>query len=462
MNGSDIVKNIRGNAHLSKKHRNKTNDYLKHAIELIGVPLSNLTCSLFTNEEQPPIEKVSDIKHRLPYIGSTKKFSDHIGQRKLILNEIQFLKNTNSEYCIYAGSAPGNKTHYLSQLFPDIKLILVDPNKFDLKLPDGKSHRSVPHVDIVHMSTAYPTRSNVAKTSNIIEYIQSSKCKIFIFEEYMTIKMANKFKDLNCSFISDIRSNIYLQKYPTDFDIYWNTSMMYNWITIMQPNMSMLKIRMPYGSDTVKTKDDDYIINEFKMSKKNGIDFLNNYNDNRFFMSKSELFIQPWAPVSSSELRMIILKKDISNIVEYDIKDIEDKMFYYNTINRTWVFHYNPNSNKDINFCHCNDCALENKIWTDYGYNKKQIHSVVQKLGTITGRPLSRSHSYPLYEKLNNKQILNRVKSWRSSNHSVSTKINKGDFGLRQGGYIESQSISLGALGFVFGICYAISFLMKK
>ena len=386
--------------------------------------------SLIEQQHSPVIEKISDIKHSLKYVEGLqiKKFADHIGQRKLILNEIQFLINTKSKYCIYAGSAPGNKTYYLSTLFPHIKFILIDPNKFELMINTNMSHRSKPHDSVIHLSSGYPTKSN-KKNDWDLDFIKSSNYNIYILEEYMTNKLSGVLKSLECDFISDIRSNIYLQAYPTDFDIYWNTSMMYNWINILKPERSMLKIRMPYGSDDVKIKTDNYIMDEFKISKKSGIDFLRDYKLNAFNMSKSELYIQPWAGKSSTELRMVIFKNNINNIVKYDVEHIENKMNYFNSINRMWLYHDNTNADKNLNFCNCNDCALENKIWTDYGFNKNLVHTAVKYLGRITNRPLIKYHTHPLFNKIREDEIIHRSISWSGQTHKRKNKINKGDRG---------------------------------
>lgn len=266
----------------------------------------------------------------------------HIGQRKLFLTELQFLsKNKNNPYCIYAGSAPSNKTHYLSTLF-DIKLILIDPNKFDIRLNNLTSHRKIKHNDIIHLYYNYPTQSNkynINKSINkmtklekkqMLDFIKKSKYKIFIIEDYMTDEYAELFKGLKHSFISDIRSNISTNRHPSDFDIYWNSSMMFNWISILQPENSMLKFRPLYYNETIKYKE----MSEFKTSLKYGIDFKSDIKNNIYKMPKSTLYIQAWAGKTSSELRMLIKKKDIFNIIEYNCKEIQDKMFYFNNINR--------------------------------------------------------------------------------------------------------------------------------
>jgi hypothetical protein len=394
------------------------------------------------------IEKLSDIKEELPYKSNSKikKFSSHIGQRKLLMNEIQFLTKIKSskkqQYCVYAGSAPGHKTYYLSTLFPDIKFILVDPNEFNLMINIKTSHRSQKHKDIVHMSSGYPTKSNTM--SFTIDGIRDSNYRIFILEEYMTNELAKKFKELNPYFISDIRSNLFNLDYPTDFDLYFNSAMMFNWICTMRPRLAMLKIRMPYETDgkdeTVKKKIEDikkekYIQEEFKIAEKNGIDFLSDYTLGKFRYSKSDIYIQPWQPQSSEELRMYIKKNNILDIIEYSISQIENKMFYYNSIDRMWVHHKNPNASKQLNFCHCNDCSLENKIWKDYGYNKKQIYTVVKHIGNILNRPLKRSHKFTIFEPFIPNEMVKRIFLWKDPYRKRNFGNQKGNKGKEKSKY---------------------------
>jgi len=350
-----------------------------------------------------PVIIVDDIKHRLPYQHSNRllKPQVHIGQRKLFLSEIQFLTENPSKYCLYAGSAPGHKTHLLSQHFPDIKFILIDPNKFDLMLPDMTSHRKKKHPDIIHLKHDYPTESNIGPLT--LDFIHNSNYKLYIIEDYMTNEYAELFKSINdMTFISDIRTSVDpALAYPSDFDIVWNSSMMFNWITVLQPLMTMLKFRPLYFN----TEFIDKSMPDFELSKKYGIDFIEAWKHKKYIMPKSKLYIQAWAGRTSSELRMWISKSDLANLIEYDSNDIESAVFYFNNVDRGLCYHINNNSNEEYHFCHCNDCALENNIWENYinkyAKNKNVIDFVI-KLGEITRRPLNKVHPNVIFNKTPN------------------------------------------------------------
>jgi hypothetical protein len=374
------------------------------------------------NKNYEPAVTINDIHEELPYDDnkSIVKLGSHNGQRKLLLTEIQFLtksRNSNIKYCLYAGSAPGNKTFYLSKLFPEIIFILIDPNKFDLKLDTGISHRYVKHPQIAHLITEDTPDTddltcNVIHTTDYLDTIKSTGYKIFIIQDFMTDKIADEFKTLDMVFISDIRSNVYNKSFPMDFDIYWNNSMMFNWINIMRPNISMLKIRTPYLNDDKKIEIPSRIKEDFDSSKEFGIDMLKDYEEDKMTLPNGEFYIQAWAPQSSTEMRLVIRQHDINNPVELNMKQIESKLNYYNIMRRTLFYHKNPNVNRQLGFCNCGDCALENKIWTDYGFSPKEIIRAVEHLGILLKRPLRSFHKYMVFEKHDKQSLQYILQNW--------------------------------------------------
>ena len=61
-----------------------------------------------------------------------RKSTVHWGQRKLLLSEIEFLTRYSQDgmTVVYAGAAPGTHISYLSELFPSLRFVLVDPADF--------------------------------------------------------------------------------------------------------------------------------------------------------------------------------------------------------------------------------------------------------------------------------------------------------------------------------------------
>lgn len=379
----------------------------------------------------------------------------HIGQRKLLMNEIQFLTiqaKTKVKYCIYAGSAPGNKTYLLSQLFPDIKFILIDPNIFNLVVNEFTNHRTVKNPNIIHIYSDYTYEGNsygknkkikemtASEKKDLVNFISESNYKLFIIEDYMTNIIAELLASLNCTFISDIRSNAFQGITVSDFDIVWNMAMMFNWINILKPDLSVFKFRIPFYNAGVMdfTKHKDIYGDTFEVSKKFGIDFIKNYNAKKFYLTSSVIYLQPWASRGSTEMRSVIYKKDIinQNIIIYNTKEIENKLFSFNVVSRI-LYHKNSNADKELNFCNCNDCAIENTIWVNYFKLKiKQtiaptIKDAVIIAGKVTQRPLTRVHTNNVWGPIKNlKQYKEMYTKVNKSTYYNNTGSQKGERGI--------------------------------
>jgi len=380
-------------------------------------------------------------------------FGEHIGQRKLFLSEMQFLIECYNKledkkktlYVCYAGSAPTNKGLLLSSLFPNVKFILVDPNIFELlDMETSISHRIKNQDSIIHIYYNINNgimKSDIYKSNKVIfdydkkekedllKFIEESKKKIFIIEDFMNNELAEMFSKLpNIYFISDIRSNMTnttegSEDYPLDVDIIWNSSMCYNWINLLKPRLAQLKFRTPFKNEYEKNiqvlnkalNENKVIKNDFEMSKSFGIDFVEDYKkDNIFNMSKGTVYLQTWCGITSSETRLVIEQKNINNIKNYPIDEYENKFFTYR-VYRKLCYHKNKNSNKKLNFCHCNDCSIENKIYEDYKryINKKSdIFNVFNILNKVTRRSLNKAHNYTLFEVLTYKELFKKIEEY--------------------------------------------------
>lgn len=226
-------------------------------------------------------ENYPRLKYEKNTINESKKVI-HWGQRKLLLSEIEFLtlfyqkkKPMKKIYVIYAGSAPGTHIFYLYKLFPQIKFILYDPREFCKKL-------------------------------NSIENVETNV-------EYFTEDIANKWKsenhpDKHILLISDIRTADIKTMKLDEIEKYVKKdhSMQKKWYNTMKPDATMLKFRLPWNNK--KTK---YI--------------------------KGDIYIQVYAPKSSTETRLIIWDGE-SPDKYYDNKEYEEQMFWFNKKGRVQDF----------------------------------------------------------------------------------------------------------------------------
>lgn len=199
-----------------------------------------------------------------------KKTIIHWGQRKLLMSEIMFLTQWGdlSKQVVYAGAAPGHHIPYLSQLFPDHHFTLIDPNPF------GAVCLQHPQITVIN------------------GYFDDQKAKSFAGQDIL--------------FVSDMRTADYRQMSPLEneqFILKDNETQM-RWIELVRPVKSMIKFRCPYP-DVIKTPTKMY---------------------------QGSIYIQPWAPPTSTETRLVIDRQLI--VTDYDNLKYEQQLFYHNTVAR--------------------------------------------------------------------------------------------------------------------------------
>ena len=223
--------------------------------------------------------------------------------------------------------------------------------------------------------------------SEWISTIKDSTERIFLLENYMTDEIAAIFQELNPIFISDIRTNEN-EDMPTDLDLIWNSAMQFNWINIIRPQAYMLKFRVPFFENTILYPKEHHL-KTFALAKKYGIDFLADYYKKEFRYLNGEIYLQAFLGSPSSESRLCNFMSAF-NTVKYDCKDYENRYFYYNIIERVFVYRINKFSNKELCFDHCKDCAIEATIWNDYCENirKIDIYQCIRTLDNILRRTL--------------------------------------------------------------------------
>ena len=329
-----------------------------------------LLSQVTATRNEPPLVTFGDIKHEIPYIKHfPAKFGLHNGQRKLFLSEVQFLTDLAGvvEYVIYAGAAPSHKGFVLWSLFPKLKFILIDPNRFEIFIhdkPHTLANKSETYVR--YLKSSYDDRFPTRPRKEWIKYLRETDPGIFIIEDFFTEEIAAMFSTLNSVFISDIRTNMVEDDFPTDIDILWNSAQQMNWIKALKPKFAMLKFRPPYFEKERIDEDEveEYQRADFAKAKAHGMDFIANYNKGDFLYFDGTIFLQAWSGKASSETRLVFGRYD--KFRRYDSAEYENKFFYFMTIGRTLVHRRNEFADEKIGFDHCNDCALEAHIWRRY------------------------------------------------------------------------------------------------
>ncbi|CAF1293544.1 unnamed protein product [Adineta steineri] len=175
---------------------------------------------VFVNKDQLEVYKKDFTKYsrRLPISrqllrsnssnSSRCSTTEHWGQRKLLLTEIEFLTkyDTDDDYrVIYAGAAPGSHLSYLSSLFPKFEFILIDEKEFSLMPTDGIKIKAENFTD------------------DLARYYSQSKKKILFICNVRTYRPEDNGQN---SLIEDM-----------DNQVKWNN--------IMKPQASLLSFRLP-------------------------------------------------------------------------------------------------------------------------------------------------------------------------------------------------------------------------
>ena len=263
----------------------------------------------------------------------------HIGQRKLLMSEIQLLTeytehNTLPPLVLYVGSAPGTHLITLSAMFPHAFFILYDGAKFD---PILYKH---PRFQINDGERGFVTTEMVHRM---------------------------KFNTDQLLFVSDIRlgeSN----KSKFEDGVNRDMTLQREWMDILKPKMSLLKFRMSY---------------------------LMKHGEQMSY-TKGTILYGIWPKEASGETRLLVHQKDVGTMIDYDFKSYEEVMFFHNKFARPYC--YTPTvaikkfilSPENKTYCFCYDCRAEINTMERYAKitkKKMSIAEAIKLLPTLKTKP---------------------------------------------------------------------------
>ena len=163
---------------------------------------------------------------------------------------------------------------------------------------------AAPGSHIPYLSSLFPTHNFVLVDPS--DFFIKETDRIKIRNEYFTDEIATSFAGANVLFMSDMRTADHRQMSPLENEQYIikdNITQM-KWIEIMKPVKSMIKFRCPYP-DLIPGKTSMY---------------------------QGTIYLQPWAPASSTETRLII--DDSLTMTEYDNLIYEEQLYHHNNDTR--------------------------------------------------------------------------------------------------------------------------------
>lgn len=240
----------------------------------------------------------------------------HWGQRKLLMSEIEFLTiyGEFSDTVVYAGAASGIHIAYLARLFPNHKFYLYDPNPFSPKLRNVQSIRT--------------------------------------FNQLFLDETARQYQGSNILFISDIRTADpkTMTAEEVEIRVAEDHLMQQQWVNIMNPVASMLKLRFPW-------------------------------KDGKTMYLNGEIRLPVWGPNATTETRLIV-SDNVSTIRYriYDNRQYENQMFWFNTVKRIGIY---PHNVKATGLDYCFDCRSEVQILENY---LKKYNPDVQDINRQIGK----------------------------------------------------------------------------
>lgn len=268
----------------------------------------------------------------------------HWGQLKLMLTEIEFLSlvlkrykdahDVRPIYMVYAGAAPGHHIIWLSKIFPMIHFELYDPNDFVVK------------------------DSEMIKTH--VQFFTNDDAKIWNDDTKYVV------------FCSDIRTEP-----ATEENVKVNMDMQLTWWKLIQPQLTMVKFRLPW-------------------------------HDGFTEYPRGDIYIQPYPGPTSTETRLFIERDAPMHL--YDNKLYESQLFYHNSETRLMKFHSVLGDNLSIEhdgIDNCYDCISFIEVVNGYLdvielYGERQVKSnrivqikklIIEIQNNITGRHTIKSNT---------------------------------------------------------------------
>lgn len=181
------------------------------------------------------------------------------------------------------------------------------------------------------------------------------------------------------------------EEYPDDIDVISGAAMFYIWAKALAKGhedklTGMFKFRVPYCNDPV---DWSHYTETIERAKELGADYREAVErDKALLMFAGKIYLQAWAGITSAESRLWF--EGVRDLIGHPISEQEEKLFYYNIIERFACMFDNPYADREIGFDHCGDCAIEAHILARYQKlnPKADITTMVESLSSYTRRAL--------------------------------------------------------------------------
>lgn len=360
------------NSKIDRNMENISDNDLKNEIIKLNTKIKNY----IYDSSLLPIYDIKNIPSNIKYneVALTTYVNCHIGQRKLLLNKLEFINkfvniNEKNNIIIYAGSAPFESSAFFLNQFPNLKFILIDASyhlvpKFKYIYQNTKiiDEANLEHykdflnetstkgrrkhikdivekykkVNFIYDNREYNVfnivdnrrimkklKNKFKKDDNIIDLILNDKTtNFFIIQDFLTIKLIRrlkkKLKNCNIYFISDLRTFLY-DNVPLDIDILENSALQAIFLKEIRPINSMLKFRTLFfskGDTTLNIINDEsekYNKNKktlLYLKKKYNIDMIKSFKKNKLLYFDNNYILTQPWAPHSSSESRMIVSKE--------------------------------------------------------------------------------------------------------------------------------------------------------
>lgn len=276
--------------------------------------------------------------------------SFHLGQMKLLLGEMLFIMNhcnfSTSTHFVFAGTVIGQHYYALQKLFPSITRM----DFWDPKIANGPPYKQ--NSDYTGMNKRRGGSDDNGGKNAFMAYQKSgvepfsSAIKVNLFPHLLTPETVRKhYNGEKIYFVSDIRA---LDRREAKRDIL-NTMASKGFRGEITPEINdmidgIVEKRL-WDSDVKIQRDILEALNPIAASLKMTIPFpqgiMKEVKSVRYF--DGYIYLQAYGNVKSTESRLIVTKSGGSwPMRDYDLKEYEEKLFYYNTSVRTTKAIFDP------------------------------------------------------------------------------------------------------------------------
>jgi hypothetical protein len=311
-------------------------NHIKSAIQSFKTPLPSIRTLEEANMTSTiPYNEIS--RHHVAEKMSL--FNCHDGQRKLTLGFLEFISNalqylqcsSKDVFIIYAGSS-GLASAIALEMFNDLKMVLYDPD---------------PNT-ITYLPVEYKKMASIHRNTYNIPENKLTSNPLMIFTDkagWFDDKVAQYCKNIlfpfsqrkHLLFVSDIRSKI------GEIDIVHDMRSQMRWTMMLDASYFMLKFRLPYLDD----KNTNIVRNLYKdthhLSPYIQTPHIKNNsqknNPTSILYIDGDMFIQPFAPQRTTELRLIGKPHPKNGYLfkYYNVNRIEDQMALFNSVYRSYT-----------------------------------------------------------------------------------------------------------------------------